>query len=299
MSAENLYVFAIVGALGSVCASEWNYNLPETGVMPSAASVTVWGDMSERHGKGSSLGMQQYDFTIPLSDPRRTNFGEWAFNAELDMEITALHASGTLSLGKDELYNFNLPLTVLKQLRNGKRLSVTLMPSLSTDFSSGWNGVALAGAVDYQLYKSENLSFSVGTIVMPQRLYYGVAPFFSAEWKVNHHWTVKLKGYRLEAKYAVTPRLQVGPVLMGAGNSWAVRTDRGNQLFTVRSLVAGVTGEYDFSAPGERKRIIKATVGSILTSSAELNRLDSGKHTTEAHHYHPGLFISFGVDCRF
>lgn len=280
-------------------AADWSYNLPESGLLPSCAQVRVWSDMSERHGKSSSFGIQQYDISISLSDPRRTNFGEWAFNAALDMEITALHASGSLQLGSDELYNFNLPLTVLKQLRNGRRLSLTLMPSVSTDFSSGWNGVALAGAADYQLYKSETLSYSVGVVVMPQRLYYGVAPFFSAEWKPTHNWTVSLKGYKLEALYAFTPRFSAGPVIMGRGNSWAVHTEHGNQLFTVRSLVAGITGKYDFSAPGERKRIITATIGSTLSTSAELKRMDSAKHTMEAHHYHPGLYVSLGVDCRF
>ena len=137
----------LVGAAGSASA-DWTYHLPETGLMPSAASVTVWSDMSERHGKSSSLGMQQYDLAIPLSDPRRTQFGPWAFNASLDMEITALHASGSLQLRKDELYNFNLPLTLIRKLENGRRLALTLMPSVSTDFSSGWNGVALAGAAD-------------------------------------------------------------------------------------------------------------------------------------------------------
>lgn len=289
----------LMGAAAVPAAAGWDYNLPDTGLLPSAAEVTVWSDMTERHGKGSTLGMQQYDLSIPLSDPRRTNFGEWAFNAALDMEITALHASGSLQLHKDELYNFNLPLTVLKRLSNGRRVSLTLMPSVSTDFSSGWNGVALAGAADYQLYRSETLSYSVGLVVMPQRLYYGVAPFFTAEWKPTHNWTVSLKGYRLSAMYAFTPRFSAGPVLMGRGNSWAVRTERGNQLFTVRSLVAGITGEYDFSAPGQRRRVITATLGSTLATSAELNRMDSGKHTVEAHHYHPGFYVSVGVDYRF
>lgn len=288
----------LVGAIGSASA-DWTYNLPETGLMPGAAEVAVWSDMSERHGKASSFGMQQYDLAIPLSDPRRTNFGAWAFNAALDVEITALHASGSLQLRKDELYNINMPLSLIRRLENGKRLALTLMPSVSTDFSSGWSGVALAGAVDYQLYTSDTLTCSIGLIIMPQRLYYGAAPFFSAEWKPARDWTVKLKGYRLEAMYAFTPRFSAGPVVMGMGNSWAVRTERGNQLFTVRSLVAGVTGEYDFAASGQRKRIVKATVGSILTTTAEFNRMDSGKHTVEAHHYHPGLYVSVGVDCRF
>ena len=295
---KSLMVLLVTAAAGTASA-DWSYSLPETGLMPSAASVKVWSDMSERHGKASSFGMQQYNLSIPLSDPRRTNFGEWAFNAELDMELTALHSSGSLQLHKDELYNFNLPLTVVKGMSKGRLLTLTLMPSVSTDFSSGWNGVVLGGAANYRLYKSETLSYSVGVMVMPQRLYYGVAPFFSAAWKPTDNWNITLKGYRLEALYSFTPRFSIGPVLMGAGNSWAVRTERGNQLFTVRSLVAGVTGVYDFSAPGQRKRIIKATVGSTLTTSVELNRMDSGKHTTEAHHYHPGLYVSVGVDCRF
>lgn len=299
MKLKHILNFLPVSAMLGTAAAEWNYNLPETGLMPSAAEVTVWSDMSERHGKASSLGMQQYDLTIPLSDPRRTNFGPWAFNAAIDMEITALHASGALQLKKDELYNFNLPLTVIRRMEQGRRLALTLMPSVSSDLSSGWSGLALAGAADYRLFESENLTYSVGLIVMPQRLYWGMAPFFSVEWKPTHNWTVKLKGYRVEAMYAFTPRFSAGPVLMGAGNSWAVRTERGDQLFTVRSLVAGITGEYDFSAPGQRKRIIKATVGSILTTTAELNRMDSGKHTVEAHHYHPGLYVSVGMDCRF
>ncbi len=297
-ASRNVTIF-LMGISAGTAAADWSYKLPENGLMPGAVELTVWSDMSERHGKASTLGMQQYDISIPLNDPRRTYFGEWAFNAVMDMEITAIHASGSLQLCKDELYNFNLPLTVLKQMNNGRRLSLTLMPSVSTDFSSGWNGVALAGAADYQLYKSETLSYSVGMMVMPQRLYYGVAPFFSAEWRPSHNWTVSLKGYKLEAMYAFTPRFSMGAILMGRGNSWAVHTERGNQLFTVRSFVAGITGEYDFSTPGERKRIISATIGSTLVTSAELNRMDRGKHTLEAHHYHPGFYVSVGVDCRF
>ncbi len=299
MRVKHNLIICLLGASAGASAAEWGYVLPESGLLPNAGTVSVWSDMTERHGKDSTLGIQQYDVTIPLCDPRRTHVGGWYFNAALDMEMTALHASGTLQLRRDELYNLNLPLTFLKPLQNGRSLSLTLMPGVSTDFASGWNGVALAGAANYRLYKSESLSYSIGVAVMPQRLYYGVAPFFSAEWKPTQNWTVSLRGYKLEALYKFSERFSAGPVLMGRGNSWAVHTDRGNQLFTVRSFVAGVTGEYDFSAPGGVKRVITATVGSTLATTAELNRLDSGKHTTESHHYHPGVYVSVGVDCRF
>lgn len=301
-SIKNLTLFLLT-AVGSAWAGSslesWSYNLPETGLLPSAASIKLWSDMSERHGKASSLGMQQYNLSIPLSDPRRTNFGKWAFNGALDMEVTAVHASGTLQLENDELYNLNVPLTLLRDMGNGKRLDITLMPGFSSDLSSGWESFVLGGAVNYRLYHTDTLSYSIGVVSMPQRLYYGVAPFFTAEWKPTHAWTVKLRGYRLEALYSVSPRLSVGPVLQGAGNAWAVQSSRGTELFTVRSLVAGVTAEYDFAAEGQSKRIIKATVGTTLTTTAEFSRFDSGKHDTESHHYHPGLYISAGVDFRF
>lgn len=284
---------------GYAQAEEWSYELPQTGLLPSAASVTLWSDMSERHGKASSLGLQEYSLTIPFSDPRRTHFGKWAFNAELDMSLTTIHASGGLEMHHDELYSMSLPLTVLRRLDNNRRVSLTLIGNYASDLSAGWDGLDIGGAFMYRLQHSETMSFTVGVLAMPQRLEYGLAPYFKAEWKPAPLWNITLKGYNLEALYSFTPRLSVGPFIMGDGNTWAVRSSRGTELFSVRSLVAGVTAEYDFSEPGQTKRIVKASLGSTLTTTARFQRLDSGKHTTELHHYHPGLYAFIGVDFRF
>ena len=280
-------------------AADWSYQLPETGMLPSAASVTMWSDMSARHGKASSLGLQQYSLTIPFSDPRRTHFGKWAFNAELDMALTTIHASGNLVLHHEELYSASLPLTLLRGLSQNRRLSLTLISNYATDLSAGWDGLDIGGAAMYRMYHTDTLSLTGGLLVMPQRLEYGALPYLKVEWKPTDDWCMTLSGYRLDALYSVTPRLAVGPFLKGDGNTWAVHSIRGTELLSVRSLIAGVAVQYDFAAAGQTKRIVKAELGSTLTTTARFQRIDSGKHTTELHHYHPGLYASVGVDFRF
>ena len=289
----------ILCSAGAAQALDCAYQLPESGLLPSAASLTIWSDVSERHGKASSLGLQEYNLVIPFSDPRRTHFGKWAFNAELDMSLTTIHTSGSLEMHHDELYSASLPLTVLRSLPEGRRVSMTLIANYATDLSAQWDGLDVGGAAMYRMKYTDTFSFSAGLLVMPQRLEYGLAPYFKAEWKPTQDWNITLKGYNLEALYSITPRLAAGPFIMGEGNTWAVRTRRGTELFSVRSLVAGVTAEYDFSEAGQTNRIVKAQLGSTLATTARFQRLDSGKHTNELHHYHPGFYASVAVDFRF
>lgn len=276
----------------------WHFNMPETGVTPSAAFFDVVTDMSERHGKSSSIGWQQYALSIPFLDPRQSGNEVWYVGASANVELTAMHASG-LDLERDEFFHMNLPVTLIRPLPQGKRLVVAVVPSYDGDFKTTGAAFDLGGYVDYRFLKTDTFSASVGMAVAPQRLAYGVLPFFGFEWNPTPEWQVKLQGYQLTAMRRMNERLTAGAFVKGEGGTWVATTSRGDALFTVTSLVVGGRVEYDFSQPGETKRIITASMGAIVSTYVKYERLNLDKESMETRHYHPGLYFSVGMDCRF
>ncbi len=290
-------------ALASLAVTEasqpvWQHQLPETGLLPSAFSTEIVTEMRERHGH-SRLGMQTASLTIPLSDPRRSSVAGWAFNASFDTELTLIDAEGDFSLQHDTLGEFTLPLSLIRTESDGNRLILALAPMLATDFDELTRGLDLGAVASYTVRRSENFSYSLGLGVAPRMARYGVVPFIGFEWRLPQDWTLSLKGYRLSAMHAFSERFSAGPFVAGTGGTWAVSTDEGSRILRVQSLVLGVAGEYDFSGEGQRKRLITASVGSTVATSARFYRRGSSSHSVEAHHYHPGLSVSLGVDCRF
>ncbi len=276
----------------------WQHQLPESGLLPSALSSRYVSEMSERHGD-SSLGMQTVSLTIPLSDPSRSSLYGWAFNAALESEVTFMDVEGDIALQHETLCEFTLPLSLIRSEANGNRLIAALVPMLATDFCQVERGLDLGAVASYTIRRSETFSYSFGLGVAPRFARYGVVPFLGFEWKPAQDWTVSLKGYRLSAMHAFDERFSAGLFAAGTGGTWAVSTDEGSRLLRVQSLVLGLAAEYDFSEAGERKRLITASVGSAVATSARFYRRGSSEHALESHHYHPGVTASVGVDFRF
>ncbi len=276
----------------------WQHQLPETGLYPSAFSVGYISEMSERHGN-SRLGMQTLSLTIPLSDPRRSSLYGWAFNAALESEVTFLDVSGDMALQRDTLCEFTLPLSVIRTEKSGNRLILAVVPMLATDFCEVERGLDLGAVASYTIRHSDSFSYSFGLGVAPRFARYGVVPFVGFEWKLPQDWTVSLRGYRLSAMHAFSERFSAGLFAAGTGGTWAVSTDDGARLLRVQSLVVGLAAEYDFSGIGQTKRLITASVGSAVATSARFYRRGSSEHSKEAHHYHPGVTATLGLDFRF
>ncbi len=294
-----LGVLMVLGAVvGSAAESEWRHQLPETGLCPSYARLTAITRMGERHG-GSHLSMLRGALTLPLADPRRSGIGEWCFNAQLDVEGTRVNVGGSLRLAHDDFFGLALPMSFLRPETNGNRLTLSLVPGVAADSSSlseGWN---LGAAVGYSVRRSETLRYGLGLYVSPRFAQHGIIPLFSFEWKPAQDWTVSLKNYRLSAMKSLSDKLEVGSFLAGTGGIWAAETPRGTRFFRVRSLVAGVRAEYDFSRVGQTKRILEFSIGSTLATSAGFCRRNGGKDAESLYHYKPGLYLSAGVDFRF
>lgn len=278
--------------------AEWKYHLPESGIAPSYISATILSSMGERHG-GSELGMQTYEITLPLSDPRQTSYADWAINAQLDMRFTHIDASGSLSLEHEKMYSASLPVTFLRNYPSGNRLSMTLAPALASDFGGTNRYADVVGGSTYTIRYSPTFSYTLGMGVSPRFASYAVVPMIGFSWQAHEDWDISLRFYRLCAMYKVNDTVSVGPFLGGYNHSWMVNTSQGDRIFRFRSLVAGVTAEYDFSRPGQTKRIITASIGSTLASSAQFCRRNAKKDAVETHHYKPGLFFALGVDFRF
>ncbi len=286
-------------AMGEDVVPTWHYALPETGLMPSAFSVDIMAPMRERHGGASHFGMTEVSLTIPLSDPYRSSFRGWAFHAALDSMVSFVDAEGTLGLENDTLYRFTLPLSLIHKSAAGHRLILGVAPTLSSDLGRSARSFDLGVMAAYTIPQSEQFSFTVGLGVFPRFGNYGLIPLVGFEWKASEDWKVTLKGYRLSAMKSMTERFSAGVFAGGEGGVWTVETQRGLRLLNVRSLVVGLCGEYDFSQPGQRKRLITASLGSTLVSSVRFHQFNHDRDADEAHHYRPGLYASFGMDCRF
>lgn len=278
--------------------SAWRYHLPDTGIAPSYGSYTFVSMMGERHG-GSRLGMQTYELTIPLSDPRQTGYGDWAINAQLDVRLSLLDTEGNLWLEHDEMYSASLPVTWIHQYASGNRLTMTVAPAVASDFGGTSRFFDVLGGASYTIKQSETLSYSIGVGASPRFAYYVIVPMVGFDWQADADWNVSLRFNRLSAMYRVNERLFVGPFVSGYNHTWMVSTDAGDKIFRFRSLVAGFTGEYDFSRAGQRKRIITASLGSTLVSTAQFCKRNASKEPETTLHYKPGLFVSLGVDFRF
>lgn len=276
----------------------WQYSLPDSGVAPSYAAVTAISQMGERHG-GSKLGLQSFELTLPLSDPRKTHYGDWHINAQFDMRFTLLDAEGNLALEHDEMYSASLPLTLIHSDKAGNRVSVTVAPAVASDFGGTNRFFDMVGGATYTVKHSDTLSYTVGLGVSPRFATHAVVPMVGFSWQANDAWEVSLRFYKLSAMYKVNERVTVGPFLSGYNHSWMVTTRHGDNILRFRSLVAGVTGEYDFSSAGQRKRIITASVGSTLATTAQFCERTADKDAIESHHYKPGIYLSVGVDFRF
>lgn len=294
-----LYVGMCIATVASAAENTtWQYSLPDTGIAPSYASATVISQMGERHG-GSKLGMQAFELTLPLSDPRKTAYKDWYINAQLDLRLSLLRTEGNLYLEHDQMYSGSLPITLIRNFASGNRLSVTVAPAVASDFGGTNHFFDVVGGSTYTVKHSDTLSYTVGLGVSPRFATNAVVPMVGFSWQACEDWNVSLRFYKLSAMYRVNERLSVGPFLSGYNHSWMVNTERGDKIFRFRALVAGVTGEYDFSRAGQRKRIITASVGSTLATTAQFCDRTADKDAVESHHYKPGIYVSAGVDFRF
>ncbi len=297
------FIFAMMALLGTAGAQQlapsWSYALPDTGLLPSAFSYDFASSLRERHSGASHFGMQTINLTIPFSDPYKSSVYGWALNAELSSSVSFVETEGSMELKSDTLYKFTLPVSLINSRPGGDRIIAAVAPTISSDLERAARCFDLGFFAAYTRKQSASFSYTIGMAAYPRFARYYAVPVFGFEWKPTDDWNIRLSGYRLSAMNAVTERFSFGPFVAAKGGVWAVETERGARQLNVQSLVVGLTGEYDFSAAGQRKRIITASLGSTLATSVRFHECNSEREADEAHHYRPGLYASFGVDFRF
>ncbi len=292
-------VMAAALAACAADAGEWRYGLPDTGVMPSYGRVEIMTRLAERHGEESDFSLQSYELTLPLADPRKTGFGDTLINAQLELRASVVNGGGTFRPVNEQLYNASMPITFITPGRHHTRWTYGIAPEVSADEESFSKGTNLLLYGFRTVKHSEDFSYSVGFAASPRFSRYFVLPIVRFEWEPCEHWSVEMKGYELRAMYHATERFSFGPFVGGRLAAWAVETPQGCSLLRVSSLVVGATMEYDFSGPGQTKRIITAAVGSTVATNAQYCDRTADKEAYASHHYKPGLYISAGVDFRF
>lgn len=277
----------------------WQYHLPSTGLLPSSASFTMLAPAGARHNAGESMGMVTWETTIPLSDPRRTSYNDWYFNAFLDAQLTHCSATGAYLPDSRRLTTLTLPLSAIHPLPQDHRLILTLAPFIATDFNGPAHSASMAAYADYRFLCTERLSASLGMGCMPNELRYWVVPVLSFEWKPTPDWCISYQGVHFQAMRHIAHGASLGLFARGDGGSWATHDAEGTRLLRLRTLVAGTRAEWNFARPGERKRILFANVGCSLLTSAEKLRYGHLRESESMHHYHPAFYVSAGVDFRF
>lgn len=278
--------------------SDWHHNMPDSGLLPSFVSFELTSNMGERHG-GSTLGWQQYGLCVPLADPRRSGGAEVIFNASFNAELTFMDADGAFNLDRNELYKFTLPCAVILPRQNGDTVMAAVAPTLASDFVRNAHCFHVNFLFNYTIKHSETFSYSLGLGYSPDSAVYGMMPLIGFNWKMSDVWTMSLNGARFSVMRDMGDGLELGLFTDVMGGSWAVESEYGTRMLRVRSLVAGLTAVYDFSQPGETKRVVNLSIGSTVTTMAELCKYNNDHDREEGHHYHPGLFVSGAVDFRF
>ena len=276
----------------------WTLRLPDTAILPSYVRAAYISRMGERHG-GSHLGMQEYTVNLPFADGRKSHVGKWWYNVQGNVTTTLLDVGGGLDMRRDDLFDFSVPVTLIRQLGEGQRLMFTLMPRYSGDAVSSARAWDLTVVADYYVKHGEKLTYSIGLASSPRFAEYVVMPYITFSWQMTEDWLMRLRGYRLSALYRATPKLQIGPSLGGEGGSWMVATERGQRIFRLRALTAALTAEYDFSQPGTSKKILNVAVGATLATTAEFCNRKISRDCEEMRHYHPGYYLSLELDFRF
>jgi hypothetical protein len=291
-------LIAGVAQAGVESADSWSFGMPDTGLLPSFAKAEFFSQMKERHGDASDLSMQSYGIMVPFLDPRKTGSGDTHINFQLDAKVTVINAGGSLRLRNENMYNLALPMTFITSMPSGNTWTYGVAPELASDSKAMEKGLDLTAYAFYSVKASDTFSYSLGLALSPRFVEYTVLPIVRFDWKPCELWTVSLKDYDLKAMYQASERLVVGPFLSARGGIWAVDTDRGARFLRIRSLVLGAAVEYDFSRPGQTKRVLSAAIGSTLATHAQFCERGS-MDGYENHHYKPGFYASAEVDFRF
>ncbi len=278
--------------------SDWHHKLPESGLFPSFFSFETVSNMGERHG-GSTLSWQKVGLCVPLADPRQSGGKNWMFNASINSEVTFMDADGEFDLRRNELYNLSVPVSAIVPRDNGDMVIFVVAPAFASDFVQRAHSFHVNLLFSYSVEHSESFSYSVGLGHSPDATIMGFMPVFSFDWKMTEDWSMRLSGLHFSIMRDMGNGLELGAFADGVGGSWAVNTPDGTRMLRVRSLVAGLKAAYDFSKPGETKRLATLAVGSTLITTADLLYYNSDLDRVKGHHYHPGLYISASVDFRF
>ena len=276
----------------------WRHEMPESGFMPSFLSFEFTSNMGERHG-ASELCWQQYGINVPLADPRRSGGDDWMFNASFNAQFTYVNADGALNLRRSDLYNFSLPISAIVPRPSGNLFIAAVSPAMSSDFVHRAHSFHVNFLVSYQVKHSESLTYSVGLAHSPDATIFALVPVVNFDWRMTPDWRLSLSGFKLTVLRKINERLDMGLFAQGSGGSWAVNRQDGTRMLRIRSLVAGVMAEYDFSNPGETRRIVSLSLGSTLATTVDICHYNSDYDRVEGRHYHPGLFVSGAVDFRF
>lgn len=293
-----MIILALVVGKAGAREELWTLRTPDTGMLPSYARVVYLSRMRERHG-GSHLGMQEYSVNIPFADGRKSHIGKWYYNVQANVGVTLMDVGGQLDLRRDDLYDFSIPISVVRPFGESRRAMVTLMPRYAGDTVSSARAWDLGVSAEYDSKVSETFVYGVGLAVSPRFGDQPVVPYFSFRWEPTPEWMLRFRGGQLAALYKMREDLRIGPALCYESGAWMVASSYGQRIFRMKSLALAGLVEYNFAQPGAPKKMLNLAVGMSLVTTAEFCQRRADHDTIKMRHYKPGAFVAAEVDFRF
>ncbi len=277
--------------------SNWRYDLPPSGVTPSYFSVMTQLESDARAG-GSSFSMQQVELEIPLSDPRRSGYANWALISSLSTSYTHVNTNGELSLDHEDFYRFTLPIGAVQRTKSHS-LFFMVTPSLASDFESMDGSFTIGGIAAYSSTWGDELDYTLGVAYFPRSFLFGVIPFVNFTWNFSPDWALALDRSTILLEHELSEKQQLALFFEYDGEAWTAHTDRGLRTFSVSSLVAGLRWEYNIAPPEVPKKLIRLELGVPFYTDVDVEYRHGDQDSEFSDRYEPTLRLSLGLDMRF
>lgn len=267
-------------------------------VIPNELYYELLGPMKADVG-GSHLSMTNVKLTIPLSDPHRSGWGSWHFDAKIGVRMTWIESTGTNLIDLEHLYTVSGVVGVSRRLGPNGALSIGVTPQYSSDADqSSAHSFYFGGYAAYSARVNESFTYSVGIACMPDYSNTWVLPLFQFSWQATPTWRLKFESTRLSYDNVASERFHWGPFFQFISGTWAVNRHRRTEQFRWSSCAMGMGAAVNLTPRHETKVYLKTDVGFTFANEAKF-RTKNGNHDLESYDFDPGFYLRIGLDMRF
>ncbi|MCD8070797.1 MAG: DUF6268 family outer membrane beta-barrel protein [Akkermansiaceae bacterium] len=267
-------------------------------LIPNEFSYEYLGPM-KADGGGSHLSITNVKISMPLSDPHRSGWSSWHFDAKVSLKMTWINSSGEDPIDLDRLYTVTPLIGISRKMGSSGMFSIAFTPQLSSDLdTASAHNFYFGGFAAYSSALGENFTYSVGVACMPDYSNTWLLPIIQFAWRAAPNWCLKLEAARLSFDNVASERFEWGPFFTFNSGTWTVRRHLRTEQFRWSSCVLGLGGALNLTPNQPSKLLLKADTGFTFANKAKF-RTKNGKHDLTTYDYDPGFYIKAGLELRF